>query len=455
MSIERVLVIDDDSMLRGLLSDLLKEMGYPVLAVTSAGQARQAMMEQEFDLILCDLQLEEEDGISFLKSVREKHPRLPLMIITGHRSFDTAVEGIQLGVFDYLTKPIDPSRLDLAMKRLESLLALEAENTYLRQELADASSGGDIHWGQSEAMRQVRQMIERVSRADTTVLIEGESGTGKEVVARALHQQGKRAQRPFISLNCAAVPANLMESEFFGHEKGAFTGATQRRSGRFELAHEGTLLLDEISEIPPDLQVKLLRVLQEREFERVGGNKTYQVDINLIATTNRNLKLEVSEGRFREDLYYRLNVVPIRLPALRERGEDVLHLAEFFMERFSRKHGRSVRPLRPDIRQHLLGYAWPGNVRELQNAVERAVILSDEGGELRLEDFPLSHDSRHPGRDDVLMTMDRMEHEMIRKALEQFKGNRTHAARALAISLRTLRNKLKKYKEEGRPVEEN
>jgi DNA-binding NtrC family response regulator len=453
MSLEWVLIVDDDSMLRGVLSDLLKQMGYSVLAVTGAPQARQAMKEQEFDLILSDLKLEEEDGITFLKSVREKFPHLPLMIITGHRSFDTAVEGIQLGVFDYLTKPIDYARLEWSMKRLENILALEAENIYLRQELADAGSGGDIYWGESEAMKEVERLIERISRADTTVLIEGESGTGKEVVAHALHQRGRRADRPFISVNCAAIPSNLLESEFFGHEKGAFTGAVQRRAGRFELANEGTLLLDEISEIPPDLQVKLLRVLQEREFERVGGSKTYQVDINLIATTNRNLDREVAEGRFREDLYYRLNVVPIKLPGLRERGEDVIQLAEFFIDRFARKHGRKIQPMGADILHHLRAYSWPGNVRELQNAIERAVILADDGGELQLEDFPSLYGKRGPERGDALTTIDRMEHEMIGKALKQFNGNRTHAARALDISLRTLRNKIKRYNDEGRPVE--
>lgn len=447
MKLQRILVLDDESLVRSVTSDLLRENGYSVLAVSSARQARTALQDEDFDLVLSDIRLEGEDGLQFLAQVRDLYPNLPLMLMTGFGSLESAVQAIRLGVLEYLLKPIDPEHLYRAIERLEEKLTLQAENRYLRKQGMEERSG-ETFWGKSAPMQQVLRSIDKISRTDATVLIRGESGTGKEVVARALHSKGHRAKQPFIKVNCAAIPANLLESEFFGHEKGAFTGANQRRQGRFELADEGTLLLDEISEIPPDLQVKLLRVLQEREFERVGGNQTLKVDTNIIATTNRNLEEDVRNGRFREDLYYRLNVVPISLPPLRERGDDLIEMARFFYEKLARKHGKKVHAFSAEVLTRLRAYDWPGNVRELQNAIERAVILSDMEEGVRADDLVVLADVADSKKErSGVQTLAELEQETIFHALEWFDQNRTHTAKALGISLRTLRNKLKQYRE--------
>ncbi len=438
--------------MRSVTADILRELEYSVLAVSSPLQANEALEKEGFDLVLSDIRLEQESGISFLKQVRESFPELPLMIMTGFGTLDTAVEAIRLGVFEYLIKPIDPEFLQITLNRLEESLTLKAENRYLRQQADAPEATEEIYWGKSPAMQGVQETVRKIGKTDATVLIRGESGTGKEVVARALYQQGLRSDKPFIRVNCAAIPATLLESEFFGHEKGAFTGATQRRQGRFELADQGTLMLDEISEIPPELQVKLLRVLQEREFERVGGNKSIQVDVNIIATTNRQLEADVRSGRFREDLYYRLNVVPIQLPPLRERGNDVVDLANIFVQRFARKHGKEPAPFSADGELKLKAYSWPGNVRELQNAIERAVILSEDGAELEPVYTPplkTAEASDQEAQNHEIKTIEEVERQAILQALERNEGNRTHAAKMLGISLRTLRNKLARYREAG------
>ena len=454
MKLQRILVLDDESSVRSVTADILRELDYSALAVSSTRQAQQILAKEEFDLVLTDIRLDGESGMDFLKDVRQTHPDLPLMIMTGFGTLDSAVEAIRLGVFEYLIKPIDPDFLHITLQRLESRLTLKEENTYLRQGADIPEAAEDFYWGESDAMQAVLKTIKKIGKTDATVLIRGESGTGKEVVARALYQKGRRHDQPFIRVNCAAIPETLLESEFFGHEKGAFTGANQRRKGRFELADEGTLLLDEISEIPPDLQVKLLRVLQEREFERVGGNQTIQVDVNIIATTNRQLEDDVKSGRFREDLYYRLNVVPVHLPPLRERGNDVVKLADFFAQRFARKHGKLPAPFSPDGKLQLKAYTWPGNVRELQNAIERAVILSDDGEELRpVPHAPISAESAGSETSEhEIKTIAELEHQAIVQALKRNDGNRTHAAKMLGISLRTLRNKLARYRADGLEV---
>jgi DNA-binding NtrC family response regulator len=451
--LERILVLDDDAGVRALMADLLREMGYQALVVATIHQARSLLKAENFDLILSDVRLADGNGLEFLQEVRKQQPRLHMVVMTGFGSLDSAVEAIRLGVFDYLVKPIDASRLQVTLDRIQQFLQMESENTYLRQEARQDLTPG-IEWGHSPAMMRVRELIEKISTTDATVLIQGESGTGKEVVARKLHERSARTAHPFVRVNCAAIPPTLLESEFFGHEKGAFTGAVQRREGRFETAHQGTLLLDEISEIPPDLQVKLLRVLQEREFERVGGNKTIKVDVRVLATTNRALKEEVKAGRFREDLYYRLNVVPIELPPLRERGSDVILLAEHFLAIFTRKHGKPPMKLNEAIRARLCAYPWPGNVRELQNAVERAVILAPPDGGLKADDFPAVPSASASGDGGMLvsgglMTLAELEKRAIVEALRRTGGNRTHAANALGISLRTLRNKLAAYRAQG------
>ncbi len=452
MKLERILVVDDESMVRGVVTDLLKELGYNALGVSSISQARRMMREDQFDLVLSDMRLEDGNGLEFLDEVRREFPQMQRVIMTGFGTLDSAVEAIRLGVFDYLIKPVDASRLEVTLGRMEQWVKLQAENTYLRRELADADHDG-IQWGQCPAMENIRRMIERIARTDATVMIQGESGTGKEVVARVLHLGSARADQPFIKVNCAAIPATLLESEFFGHEKGAFTGAVQRREGRFELANHGTLLLDEISEIPPDLQVKLLRVLQEREFERVGGNKTIQVDVRVIATTNRRLNEEVEKGRFREDLFYRLNVVPLILPPLRERGDDVVELAKVFAAEFGRKHGKKIPTFTTAVSARLTSYPWPGNVRELQNVVERAVILSGDEGVWKEEDFPevAAEKVGAPGETsaDADFSLARMEQRLILRALSHCGGNRTRAAKLLGVSLRTIRNKINEYRSAG------
>jgi transcriptional regulator with PAS, ATPase and Fis domain len=331
---------------------------------------------------------------------------------------------------------------------------LETENQYLREQAGEMEAE-DMVWGESPAMQRVKDMVAKLGRAEATVMIQGESGTGKEVIAHALCLASTRRDKPFVRVNCAAIPANLLESEFFGHEKGAFTGASQRREGRFEIAHQGTLLLDEISEIPPELQVKLLRVLQEREFERVGGNKSIHVDVRIIATTNRNLREEVKAGRFREDLYYRLNVVPIELPSLRDRGQDVVLLGRFFLKHFARKHAKKIQDFRQDAITRILNYPWPGNVRELQNLIERAVILSPGEPLLSAEHLALPEplgDADSDGGFEPLTIQD-MERQLIAKTLKRFEGNRTRAAEVLGISIRTMRNKLAEYREAGIVVE--
>ena len=450
MKLDHILVVDDDSAVCGMVTDILREMDYSALGVPSIAQARIALQNESYDLVICDLMLNDGNGLQYLQELRKTAPGLHTMLMTGFGSLDSAVQALRIGVFDYLIKPIDSDRLTMTLERLQSVLDLQAENVYLRNEIV-VREGELVEWGGSPAMLRVRELIDRISSTDATVLIQGESGTGKEVVAHALHRQSPRCSQPFIRVNCAAIPSTLLESEFFGHEKGAFTGAVQRREGRFELAHGGTLLLDEISEIPPDLQVKLLRVLQEREFERVGGNKTIKTDVRILATTNRNLLKYVKSGNFREDLYYRLNVVPIEIPPLRERGDDVSRLAVHFLKEFNRKHGKQIRSLSREALLKIKAYNWPGNVRELQNALERAVILASDCKELPADDLPSPElpAGGGPPEDGSVMTVEEMERRLILQALERCNGNRTHASELLGISLRTLRNKLALYRKAG------
>jgi DNA-binding NtrC family response regulator len=362
------------------------------------------------------------------------------------------------GAFDYVIKPFSNEQIEFTLRKAEEFTQLLKVNRFLSQQ--EPESGANELLGNSPAMETVRQLIRKVARTHATVLIHGESGTGKELVARALYLESPRASAPFIRVNCAAVPENLIESEFFGHEKGSFTGALTKREGRFELAHGGTILLDEISEISPNVQAKLLRVLQERELERVGGNRTIKVDVRVIATTNRNLEASVEKKEFRQDLYFRLNVVPIHVPPLRERLEDVPFLSEEFMRRFSRKHGCHIKGFSDDAMRALKTHSWPGNVRELQNVIERAVILCGDNGILEPEHLgltgmqapaaaamPSSTSSAAPAAspNEALPSLAEIEKRHILAALEKCKGNRTHAAKLLDVSIRTLRNKLHEY----------
>src|SRR5271156_1757232 len=389
MRADRILIVDDDDALRRMLVDYLGIEGYTALGVRSVQQGVEALKTDTFDLVIADLRLDDGNGLDLLKQLKQVSPRTYGILMTGYATMETAVEAIRIGLFDYMIKPILPAQLDLVLQRLESIKQLQSENSYLRQQVQADGEGSGVVWGRSGLMQDILEMVKKVAQTHATVLIQGESGTGKEVVAHAIVQNSARAQMPFIKVNCAAVPETLLESEFFGHEKGAFTGAVQRREGRFETANGGTLLLDEIAEIPLSLQVKLLRVLQEREFERVGGNKTIRADVRLIASTNRDLQEEVRHGRFREDLFYRLNVIPINLPPLRLRGADLDDLVEFFVAHFARKHGKTVKGVSTRAFERLRAYRWPGTVRELQNTLERAVILSVQDGPVEIPELGL------------------------------------------------------------------
>jgi DNA-binding NtrC family response regulator len=453
MSIEKIVVLEDDLIVRKNLETQLRTRRYDVASASTIAEATEFLNKDNFDLLFLDVRLPDGDGTELLKSLQLR-PQRPLVVMsTGFGSVESAVECMRNGAFDYLIKPYSAEQIEVVLKKAEEFTQLLRVNRFLSQ---DEDTGYEL-LGQSQAMENLRQLVRKVARTLATVLIQGESGTGKELVARALYRESARANAPFIRVNCAAIPENLIESEFFGHEKGAFTGALTKREGRFELAHGGTILLDEISEISSSVQAKLLRVLQERELERVGGNRTIKVDVRVIATTNRRLEQSVEKKEFREDLFFRLNVVPIHVPPLRERREDVVFLAEEFVRRFSRKHGIKVRGLADNTLRLLQDHSWPGNVRELQNVIERGVILCGESGMLEAEHLGMALSSPAPEAATVasarsmpagegdLPRLAEMEKRHILAALEHCNGNRTHAAKLLDISIRTLRNKLHEY----------
>jgi DNA-binding NtrC family response regulator len=460
MPIEKVIVLEDDQIVRKNLENCLRRRRYDVASVSTIAAAQEVLSKDNFDVIFLDVRLPDGDGTELLKALQAR-PQHPLVVITtGFGSVESAVECMKNGAFDYLIKPFSNEQIEVTLRKAEEFTQLLKVNHYLTQ---DAEESGQNLLGQSPGMEGLRQLIRKVARTQATVLIQGESGTGKELVARALYRESPRSSAPFIKVNCAAVPENLIESEFFGHEKGAFTGAMNKREGRFELAHGGTILLDEISEISPSVQAKLLRVLQERELERVGGNRTIKVDVRVIATTNRNLEQSVEKKEFRQDLFFRLNVVPMHVPPLRERREDIAYLAEEFMRRFSRKHGVHVRGFSEEALKVLAAHNWPGNVRELQNVVERAVILCNDSGVLEPESLGLARieggtaaSAAAPSPDGTAApvpatdlgtppTLSELEKRHILAVLDHCKGNRTHAAKVLGVSIRTLRNKLHEY----------
>jgi DNA-binding NtrC family response regulator len=467
MPIEKIIVLEDDLIVRKSLEQQLRYRRYDVASASTIAGAQELLGKDNFDLMIVDVRLPDGDGTELLKQLQSRPSRPLVVMISGFGTVDLAVECMSNGAFTFLTKPFSPEQLAVTLKKAEEHTQLLKVNQFLSHG-EDDESGYEL-LGKSAAMEELRALIRKVARTQATVLIQGESGTGKELVARALYRQSPRATAPFIKLNCAAVPENLIESEFFGHEKGAFTGAMNKREGRFELAHTGTILLDEISEISPTVQAKLLRVLQEREFERVGGNRTIKVDVRVIATTNRRLEESVERKEFRQDLYFRLNVVPIVIAPLRERKEDIPILADQFRHRFARKHGMEVKGISSEAMKMLTDHSWPGNVRELQNVLERAVILCSEGGVLEpvhlgmvpagaigssSTGVPASLPVSTPGTGEFL-TLNELEKRHILAALQRSKGNRTHAAKMLSISIRTLRNKLNEYnfKTANAPVE--
>lgn len=375
MTLERILVLDDEPIIQKILADLFGRKKCSVSVASTIAQAETLLTRDTFDLVMLDVRLPDGDGQHFLEHVMGLPDKPLVVMMTGHGSVESAVTCMRAGAFDYLIKPFSPSQIEIILRKAETYRQLMSVNRYFSEQSGDE---GDMI-GRSPALQRLRQLVMRVAPTDATVLITGENGTGKEMVSRSLWRHSKRKAEPYIKVNCAALSESLIESELFGHEKGAFTGATERREGRFELANRGTLLLDEVSEIPPNLQAKLLRVLQEREFERVGGTKTIKVNVRILATSNRDLLQFVERGSFRSDLYYRLNVFPIHVPALRERPDDIVVIAESFLQRFARKHGLKLPGFSDQARAALQAYPWPGNVRELQNTIERAVILSEAG----------------------------------------------------------------------------
>ena len=453
MAIEKIIVLEDDAIVRRNLEQQLRNRRYDVAAVETIAEAEEYLNRDNFDLVFLDVRLPDGDGTDLLKAIQLRPQKPLVVVISGFGTVESAVDCMKNGAFDYLIKPFSSEQLDVTLKKAEEFTQLVRVNRFLSQENED--SGYEM-LGQSAVMENLRQLIRKVAHTQATVLIQGESGTGKELVARALYRASTRANAPFIKVNCAAIPENLIESEFFGHERGAFTGALNKREGRFELAHGGTILLDEISEISPSVQAKLLRVLQERELERVGGNRTLKVDVRVIATTNRRLDESVGKKEFRQDLFFRLNVVPIHLAPLRERIEDVPFLAAEFTRRFARKHGSQVHSLSPAGVRALQAHSWPGNVRELQNVIERAVILCDHV-QLEPEHLGLGASAPAPAPASAppadappppsngLVTLAELEKQHILAALRHCNGNRTHAAKLLEISIRTLRNKLHEY----------
>ncbi|MCZ8859015.1 sigma-54-dependent response regulator transcription factor ZraR [Escherichia albertii] len=432
-----ILVVDDDISHCTILQALLRGWGYNVALANSGRQALAQVREQVFDLVLCDVRMAEMDGIATLKEIKALNPAIPVLIMTAYSSVETAVEALKTGALDYLIKPLDFDNLQATLeKALAHTHCVDAE-----MPAVSASQFGMV--GKSAAMQHLLSEIALVAPSEATVLIHGDSGTGKELVARAIHASSARREKPLVALNCAALNESLLESELFGHEKGAFTGADKRREGRFVEADGGTLFLDEIGDISPMMQVRLLRAIQEREVQRVGSNQTISVDVRLIAATHRDLAEEVNAGRFRQDLYYRLNVVAIEVPSLRQRREDIPLLADHFLQRFAERNRKVVKGFTPQAMDLLIHYDWPGNIRELENAVERAVVLLT-GEYISERELPLAIASTPIplAQSQDIQPLVEVEKEVILAALEKTGGNKTEAARQLGITRKTLLAKL-------------
>jgi len=443
-----ILIVDDDPAHRRMLETVLGAEGYRVDHAADGLLAVAAVEEKFFDLVLMDIRMNRMGGIEALKRIKEISPGIPIIIMTAYASVDTAVDALKSGAYDYLTKPLDIDELKILVKNALRHFQLEQENVHLKERLGDRFDFSNII-GRSEAMADLFETISLVAPSDATVLIRGESGTGKELVANAIHENSPRKDRPFIKVNCAALPETLLESELFGHEKGAFTGANARKKGRFALAHTGTIFLDEIAEMSAATQAKMLRVLQEQEFEPLGGTRSEKVDIRVIAATNRNIESDIEKGTFREDLYYRLNVVAVELPPLRDRKGDILLLAVFFLKKYTEKNRKMIKGFTPRTADLLMRHSWPGNIRELENTVERAVILS-RGDMITPGQLPEGirgdDDGETPGTAEHSgdQSLKDLEDRMIVRTLEETGGNRTRTAEILGISRRTLQLKLKK-----------
>jgi len=457
MPIEKVLVVDDDALSREFLYEALNKCGYEVEVSGTGEDAWEIFQREPADVVFTDMRMPGMTGMELLEKIKESSPDTVVTMVTAYGAIEDAVEAMKLGAFDYLLKPISPDQIEVRMQRLEERYALMAENKYLREALEESQGGLEEMVAQDPKMLKISEQVKKVAQSKATVLIQGESGTGKELIAQALHRYGPRRDNNFVRVNCAALSESLLESELFGHEKGAFTGAIGKREGRFELADGGTLLLDEISETSLALQSKLLRILELEEFERVGGTKTLKVDVRVVATTNRDLRSYVDEGEFREDLYYRLNVVPVLLPSLRERPNDVPLLADHFLKMFIKQNVTSVKSIGPEAMKLLEDYRWPGNIRELKNLIQRLVVI-DPNEVIQAEDVSayLPSGEGRPSRADgeeaiaeVGMSLDEVERRLILKTLDRTGNNKTKTADILQVTARTLRNKLQRYREEG------
>jgi two-component system response regulator HydG len=446
MSKARILVVDDEDSARTGLEKLLKQSGYLVTTAADGVIALEAASEQAPDVVVTDLKMPNMDGLTLLAKLREQDVELPVIVTTAFGDVGAAVEAMRKGAADFITKPVDFDVLDVAIERALEQRALRSESENLKRQIRERD-GESLQGltGTSPVMQKVYRVARQVAGSKATVLITGESGTGKGELARAIHALSPRAKQPFVSLHCAAIPETLLEAELFGHEKGAFTGADKRRVGRFEQASGGTLFLDEVGEIPPLMQVKLLKVLQEKTVERIGSGQSLPVDVRLLAATNKDLAVEVREGRFREDLYYRLKVVHVEMPPLRLRAADVIVLAEHFLERFARENHKNVDGFSAAARSKILSHRWPGNVRELENAIERAVVMC-ETSEIAGEDLPF--DAAQPIQGPVRIpgsTMAEIERHAILSTLEAVQGSTSRAAELLDISIRTIQYRLAEY----------
>lgn len=450
-----ILLIDDEKNTRDGLKQFLESKGYDVRLAADGSEGWEIFQKEKPDLILCDVKMPKMDGIVLLEKVVAADPRARVILLTAYGSVEDAVKAIKKGAYYYLTKPINLEELDFLVTKALASKNLEEENRELRQALfSEKFERGEI-LAVSPKMKEILKTVDKIAKSNSTVLIEGESGTGKELIAHRIHKLSPRSMQPFVAVHCAALTETLLASELFGHEKGAFTGASERKIGRFERAHQGTLFLDEVGEISAQTQVKLLRVLQDGEFERVGGSRTIRVNVRLVCATNKDLRDEAGKGKFREDLYYRINVIYVKLPPLRERRADIPPLLDYFVKYFSEINGKKISGLEPDARKALMQYDWPGNIRELKNIIERMVVLSNEPA-LHLANVPddIRQGHNHPRSAGPLSgsslnhsknLMD-VEREFIKQTLSECHGNKSAAAKKLGISRRTLYRKIEEYK---------
>ena len=449
----KILIVDDDPGHLVSVKTIIRSWGYMVETADDGNVALDMVKSEPLDLILMDVRMATMSGIEALKQIKTYNPAIPVIIMTAYSSVDTAVEALKSGAYDYLIKPLDFEVLKLSIERASEHAGLKEENRALKKHLRGDYDLENII-GRSQPMKSLLEMVSMVAPSEATVLISGESGTGKELIARSLHFNSPRREKSLVVVNCAAIAETLLESELFGHEKGSFTGADKRREGRFFMANHGTIFLDEIGEMPFTMQAKLLRVLQEREIQRVGGEETIKVDVRVVAATNRDLEADVAKGHFREDLFYRLNVMPLKVPPLRERQEDIPLLAQHFLEKYADKNRKEVKGFVPLAMDMLLNYDWPGNVRELENAMERAVILLS-GEHITEKQLPLNITEKYPdlGRSasalvpamDGTRSLEEIEKEAVLTTLKACDGNKAKAARRLGVTRKTLHNKLKIY----------